>query len=544
MEYKTSVKHNYDHYKGHRYDNLDHRKYGDKEADVCIIGVGAAGGVLLYELANAGLDVVGIEAGPFWDPQTDFASDELHAYSLNWQDTRLSTGNDPLKFGPNNSGRGVGGGTTHFTGVFYRFHESDFRVKSTDGVAEDWPISYQDLAPYYDKIENDIKVSGPKHFPWGAFNGPYPYPEREPISAMAQVFREGCENLGIRSSTTPLAILSAPFDGRPPCTNRGFCNEGCLPNAKFSTLIQHVPKAIDKGAEVITDSMVTRIMVDKSGKVSGVEFSHKGEYYQQKAKIVIVAAFAVETPRLLLNSACPQFPDGLANSSGLVGKYIMPHSGHDVYAKFDEEIRLYKGTPVMACTQDFYESDAKRGFVRGYTLNAHGNRPLAMAKVTALDAGYWGKDLREIMLNFNFYGMITLVGEVLPHIENKVILSDQKDEYGMPRPEIHFTYGENDNNLIEHGVEKANQILKARKGKPAFVAADTGHLLGGCRMGDDPEKSVVNSFCQSHDIPNLFICGASVFTTSGGANPTETILAIAARTGDYIADIARKGSVE
>ncbi|MCK8827643.1 GMC family oxidoreductase [Natroniella acetigena] len=541
VEKESYVQHNCDHYEDHRYDDLEHRKYGDKEVDVCIVGMGAAGGVLIHELSKAGLEVVGIEAGPFWDPQTDFASDELHAYSLNWQDTRLSGGNDALKFGPNNSGRGVGGGTTHFTGVFYRFHESDFRVKSTDGVGEDWPISYQDLEPYYDKIENDIKVSGPKHFPWGPFNGPYPYPEREPISAWAQVFREGCEILGIRSSVPPLAILSAPFDGRPPCTNRGFCNEGCKPNAKFSTLIHHIPKAIQEGAEIITDSMVTRILVDDDGKVSGVEFNHDGSYYQQKAKVVIVSAFTVETPRLLLNSACSQYPDGLANSSGLVGKYIMPHSGHDVFAKFDQEMRLYKGTPVMACTQDFYETDPDNDFVRGYTLNAHGNRPVALAKILTADAGYWGKDLREIMLNFNFYAQITMVGEVLPQKENEVVLSEEKDEYGMPRPKITFNYCENDNKMIEHAVEKANQIFKARGGKPAFVAADTGHLLGGCRMGDDPSNSVVNGFCQSHDIPNLFICGASVFTTSGGANPTETIMAIAARTADYIADLGTKG---
>ena len=333
-----------DHYHRERYPHLEKRKFGGEEADAVIVGLGAAGGVLLYELAKAGLDVVGIEAGPFWDPQSDFASDELHAQTLAWNDTRLSTGQNALQFGANNSGRGVGGGTVHFTGVFYRFHESDFRVRTLDGTAEDWPISYEDLAPYYDKIENEIKVSGPREFPWGPFHGPYPYPERSPISGNAEIFRRGCEALGIRSTTAPLAILSAPFDARPPCINRGFCNQGCLPNAKFSTLIHHVPKAIALGAEVLSDSMVTRILVDQRGRVSGVEFNHDGRYYEQKAKVVIVSAFAVETPRLLLNSACSQFPDGLANSSGLVGKYLMPHSGHDVYARFDQEIRLYWDT--------------------------------------------------------------------------------------------------------------------------------------------------------------------------------------------------------
>lgn len=541
MENRDPIEHHCVHYDDLHYSDMKHRKYWDKEVDVCIIGMGAAGGVLAYELSKAGLEVVGIEAGPFWNPQSDFASDELHASTLNWQDTRLSGGNDPLKFGSNNSGRGVGGGTVHFTGVFYRFHESDFEIKSRDGVGEDWPISYQDLEPYYDKIEKDIKVSGPKHFPWGPFNGPYPYPERDPISANSQTFRRGCEALGIRSAVAPLAILSAPFDGRPPCINRGFCNEGCMPNSKFSTLIQHIPKAIKQGAEVISDSMVTKIMLDKQGKATGVEFINQGKTYTQKARIVIVSSFVVETSRLLLNSACPQFPDGLANSSGMVGKCIMPHSGHDVFAKFDDEIRLYKGTPVMACSQDFYETDVSRGFARGYTFNAHGNRPVSMAKNLITEAGYWGKELNEIMLDFNFYAQITMVGEVLPAIDNKITLAAEKDEYGLPRAQATFSYGENDNRMIAHAVSKAAEILEAAGGKHSFVIPDTGHLMGGCRMGDDPNTSVVNGFCQSHDIPNLFICDASAFVTSAGANPTETVMAIAARTADYLIDNSRKG---
>lgn len=534
MENTDPVKHNCDHYDNHRYNDMKHRKFADREVDVVIVGLGAAGGVLLRDLAKAGLDVVGIEAGPFWNPQTDFASDELYANRLAWQDTRLSTGTNALRFGHNNSGRGVGGGTVHFTGVFYRFHDSDFRVKTLDGVAEDWPINYSDLAPYYDQVEKDIKVSGPKEFPWGEFNGPYPYPQREPISANAQIFRKGCEALGIRSTVAPLAILSAPFEGRPPCINRGFCNQGCLPNAKFSTLIKHIPEAIKSGAEVLSDSMVTQIVVDRNGKVTGVEFSHDGKYYEQKARIVILSAFVVETPRLLLNSACKQFPNGLANSSGLVGKYIMPHSGHDVYAKFDQEIRLYKGTPVLAVSQEFYETDVSRGFVRGYSLNAHGSRPMSLARSLATQAEIWGKELREIMLEFNYYARVTMVGEVLPDINNSVTLSDEKDEYGIPRAQVSFSYGDNDNKLIAHGIEKCNEILEAAGGKRAFVTPDSAHLIGGCRMGGDPQNSVVNGFCQSHDIPNLYICDASVFVTSGGANPTETIMAIASRTADYI----------
>ncbi|MFC4769648.1 GMC family oxidoreductase [Effusibacillus consociatus] len=533
MHSHDPIHHNADHMQGHRFSDLNHRKYKDN-ADVCIVGAGAAGGVLAHELSKAGLKVVVIEAGPFWNPQTDFASDELSMLQLGWQDTRIVTGNDPLQMGHNNSGKGVGGGTTHFTGVFLRFHESDFRTKTADGVGEDWPITYEDLAPYYDKIEKEIAVSGPKHFPWGPFQGPYPFPEREPISANAEMFRIGCEKLGIRSVVAPLAINSAPFDGRPPCINRGFCNQGCMPNAKFSTLIHHIPKAIQNGAEVLTDCMVTQILTDSHGRVTGVTFVHEGKTYEQNARVVMLANFVVETPRLLLHSANAQFPDGLANSSGWVGKAIMPHSSHDVYAKFEQEIRLYKGTPVLATTQEFYETDRERGFARGYTLHAHGSRPMEMAKGIAKSTNLWGEKLRKVMLDYNFYGRVTLVGEVLPNPDNRVTLSDEKDEYGIPIPEISFSYGENDKKLIAHAVGKMQEILVAAGGKPEFITDDTAHLMGGCRMGNDPSSSVTNSFGQTHDIPNLFICSASLFVTSGGGNPTNTVMALAARTAEYL----------
>lgn len=529
------------HIKGQRFFDLNKRKY--EKADICIVGAGAAGGVLAERLSKAGFKVVVIEAGPFWDPQADFASDELTMQSLGWQDTRLSGGQDPIQFGHNNSGRGVGGGTVHFTGVFLRFHESDFRTKTLDGVGEDWPIGYQDLEPYYEQLEKEIAVSGPKHFPWGAFRGPYPYPAREPISSNAELFRRGCEKLGITTCVTPLAILSAPFEGRPPCINRGFCNQGCLPNAKFSTLIQHLPRAIENGAEILSDCMVTSLQINREGLINGVIFNHDKKEYFQRADIVILASFVVETPRLLLASACPQYPDGLANSSGLVGKYIMPHSSHDIFARFENEVRMYKGTPVMATSQHFYETNPKRGFARGYTLHAHGSRPLAFAKGLAVKNHLWGKELYDIMRDFNFYARITLVGEVLPSINNAVSLADEKDEYGLPRPLITFNYGENDHQLISHAIKTADDIHRAMGGVPSFVIPDTAHLMGGTRMGSAPNNSVVNEFCRSHDISNLYICGAGVFVTSGGGNPTETVMAIAARTADHIIEEVKKQNI-
>ena len=363
------------------------RKYANEEVDVVIVGAGAAGGVLAKELSEAGMSVVVLDAGPFRDTQKDLASDELTMQNLGWQDTRIVDGNNPLTMGHNNSGRGIGGGTVHFTAVFLRFHDADFKAKTMDGIADDWPISYEDLEPFYARTEKEIAVSGPKHFPWGNYRGPYPYPEREPLSPNAYMFMNGCEKLGIRSSVAPLAILSAPFEGRPPCINRGFCNQGCMPDAKFSTLIVHIPKAIKAGAEVLADCMVTQVLMGKDGLAKGITFVHDGRTYEQKAKIVILSAYVVETPRLLLNSANSQFPDGLANSSGWVGKSIMVHSSQDVYAKFDEEIRLYKGTPVLATTQDFYRTDSKNNFARGYTLHSHGARPVEFSKAISQSEG-------------------------------------------------------------------------------------------------------------------------------------------------------------
>lgn len=542
MQNQDPVRHHVDHYLEHRYFDLEHRKYGRAEVDICIVGAGAAGGLLAHDLAKAGLNVVLIEAGPFWNPQTDFASDELSMKSLGWEDTVLLSGADPLNMGHNNTGRGVGGGTVHFTGVFLRFHENDFQTKTRDGVGDDWPISYTDLEPYYDRIEREIAVSGPKHFPWGSFHGPYPFPEREPISANSMLFRMGCERLGIKSVVAPLAILSGPFDGRPPCINRGFCNQGCMPNAKFSTLIQHIPKAIGFGAEILSDCMVTRIEVDdKTGRATGVIFIHDGREYCQKARLVILSNFVVQMPRLLLASATSTFPNGLANSSGLVGKGIMPHSSDDVYVRFDQEVRLYKGTPILATTQEFYETDTNRGFVRGYTLHAHGLRPVSMSHALSSGAKLWGPGLRRVMFDYNFFAHATMVGEVLPNLANTVTLSDEKDEYGLPRPVVTFSYGDNDKKLIAHAVSKMQDIFSAIGGKPEYVAPDTAHLMGGCRMGKDPQSSVVDPFGRTHDHENLYLTGAPIFVTGGGGNPTETVMALAARTADHLIEQAKKG---
>ncbi|MBM7866800.1 NAD(P)-binding protein [Heliobacterium gestii] len=518
-------------------------KWLEEEVDAVIVGAGATGAVVARELGQAGLRVVLIEAGPYWEVSRDFVSDELHMRRTAWRYKRLTAGTNPPELGHNTSGSGVGGGTLHFTAVVPRFFPSDFRARSTDGVGEDWPIDYADIEPYYGKLEEEIPVSGPKNYPWGAFPGPYPYPEREPIAGTHQVLRIGCEKLGISSSIAPLAILSAPYRGRPPCINRGFCAQGCLPNSKFSTLIHHIPQALDAGVELRHGCMVNQVLCRPDDRVEGVTFLFNGQEYRQRARAVILCASAIETPRLLLMSVDGRHPNGLANSSGMVGKCFMLHSGHEVMARFSEEILPYKGTPVLALTQEFYETPADRSRARGFTILAHGSRPLAFMNIVAKATGLWGKNLREIGRDYNYFARLSIVGETLPSENNRISLSDQKDEVGLPAPQVTFTFGENDHKVIAQGIEMCRRILEAAGGKVEFVAPDTSHMLGGCRMGDDRQRSVVDRWGRAHDHPNLFIADTSLFVTSGASNPTITAMALAWRTADAIKEAFRQGEL-
>src|SRR5579859_7497652 len=248
-----------------------HRFKSDEEVDFCIVGVGSAGGVLLQRLARAGFRVVGIEAGPFWDTERDWVSDEAGSSKLYWNELRITGGEDPITLGANNSGRGVGGGSVHWAGFTPRFHPSDFRVYSQDGVGVDWPISYEDLRPYYELLEKEIPVSGPAYFPWGDPHG-YPYGPH-PMGGVGDVLVRGCTKLGIGvCAGGPVAILSGSHGDRPHCIYRGFCIQGCKVGAKASTLITHVPEALKFGAEIRDLSMAFRIALDHNGRPEGVHY--------------------------------------------------------------------------------------------------------------------------------------------------------------------------------------------------------------------------------------------------------------------------------
>ena len=506
-----------------------------EEVDYLIVGVGAAGGVLLQRLARAGFKVLGIEAGPFWDTERDWVSDEIGSSKLYWEDLRITGGKDPLALGANNSGRGVGGGTVHWAAFTPRFHPSDFEVYTRDGVGADWPISYWDLKPYYELLELEMPVAGPAFYPWGDPHGYALGPH--PVGEVGNVLVRGCSKLGIDVSIGgPVAILSGSRGDRPHCIYRGFCIQGCKVGAKASTLITHVPDAIENGAEIRDLCMVSRIHYDKkTNRVTGVSYFDKnGEEHFQKARAVIVSGYAIETPRLLLNSACDGHEDGLANSSGTVGRYLMAQAGNVILGRFDDLVRMYKAPPAHCMTEEFYETDPRRDFARGFAIQTVGPLPVAFSRQMMAARGSWGWGMRRVMMDYNHWCALGLLGEILPWADNRVTLSAERDRFGLPVAHVNFELHENDKKLIEFGKNKVEEVMRAAGAMEVEQESRYAHLVGAARMGKDPSTSVVDGFGRSHDISNLFVCDGSIMPTQGSANPGLTIQALAARTADYL----------
>ena len=511
------------------------RRFADSESvDYCIVGVGSAGGVLVQRLARAGFRVVGLEAGPFWDTDKDWVSDEKGSHQLYWNDLRITGGTHPLALGANNCGKGVGGGSVHWAAFAPRFHPSDFRVYSDDGVGADWPMSYLDLKPYYELLEREIPVAGPAWFPWGDPHG-HPYGPH-PLGGVGDVLVRGCTKLGIRSvAGGPVAILSASHGDRPHCIYRGFCLQGCKVGAKASTLITHVPDAITHGAEIRAHSLAARISLRDDGRVDGVHYiDREGKEHFQRARAVIVAGYAIETPRLLLNSACPGHRHGLANSSGTLGKYLMAQAGNVVAGRFEELVRLYKAPPAHALSEEFYETDPRRDFARGFAVQTVGPLPVAFAKQMVAAVGAWGWGMRRVMMDYNHWATLGVLGEILPWEDNRVELAEEKDQHGLPVAKVTFNLHDNDKKLIEFGKNKVMEIMWAAGATQVVQESRFAHLVGATRMGSNPSTSVVDKFGRTHDIANLFVCDGSILPTQGSANPGLTIQALAARTADYL----------
>ena len=499
------------------------------EVDCVVIGTGAGGAPLLARLAMAGLKVVALEAGPWHNPATDFATDEKAQEFLFWNDERLSAGNDPVAFGKNNSGTGVGGSTLHYTAYTPRAQDDDLHLHRDFGVGVDWPFGYDELEPYYDELEQFLGISGPAQYPWGQpRRRAYPLAPL-PLNGAAQLMARACEQLGIRTSPAANAALSARYyqEGvgwREACTNRGFCQAGCSTGAKASMDVTFLPLAAAHGADIRPDSYVTEIERDARGHVTGVVYQQDGQTLRQKCRHLFLCAGAVETPRLLLLNE-------LSLTSGQVGRNFMAHTGIQVWGTFPEEVRPYKGIPGALISEDTHRpKDAD--FAGGYLLQSIGVMPVTFAGQVARGRKLWGPALRQYMQGYNHVAGINILGDCLPHADNFLALAEEKDARDLPKPRITFTNQENEVRMTRHAEQLMRRIWEAAGATDIWAFPRNAHIIGTARMGLSGDDAVVNADGRAFDVPNLYICDNSVFPSALSVNPALTIMALSLRTAD------------
>jgi choline dehydrogenase-like flavoprotein len=508
----------------------DMRRFADTDVvDLVVVGCGAGGSVLMQRLARRGWRVMGLDAGPFWDPDTDWVSDEAGSHHLYWTEPRVIGGPDPVPLGSNNSGRGVGGSMVHYAGYTPRFHPSDFRTQTDDGVGADWPIGYQDLKPYYRDLEGELPVAG-EQWPWG---DPHGYPHRpHPVGGNGEMFLRGARALGITAKVGPVAITNGRFGNRPHCIYRGFCLQGCKVNAKASPLITHIPDALAHGAEVRADAMVTRVEVDeRTGRATGVHYVRGGVHRFQHAAAVAVAGYSIETPRLLLNSASHRFPDGLCNDFDQVGRYLMVQGAPQTAGRFDAEVRMYKAPPPEVSSEQFYETDPARPYRRGFSIQTVSPLPITWAEHVAAQ-GHWGRPLRDYMSDYVHWSCLGALCEFLAQPGNRVTLADEQDRHGLPVARFDYAQCDNDRQLMKAARAVMEDILAAAGAGEVITIDRYAHLVGGARMAAGEQHGVVRGDCRTFAVPNLYITDGSVLPTQGSANPALTIMAVAARAAD------------
>ncbi len=518
------------------------RRYPTSEiVDAVVIGTGAGGAPLLARLAAAGLSVVALEAGRQWNPAQDFATDEQAQSELFWNDERLSAGDDPLHFGNNNSGIGVGGSTLHYTAYVPRPQPDDLRLRTEFGVGCDWPLQFTDIEPYYDELEHFLGVSGPEEYPWGPpRRTKYPLPPLA-LNGAAQLMERACKEMGLRTSPAPNAALSAArfqagYGWRAACTNRGFCQAGCLTGAKASMDVTYIPLAVHHGAEIRAESFVTQIETNEANHAVAVVYTRDGVQQRQPCRNVFLCAGAIETPRLLLLN-------NLANSSGQIGKNFMAHTGVQVWGQFDEDVRPYKGIPGAIISEDTHRPrsfDEHADFACGYLLQSIGVMPVTYASQVARGRGLWGESLGEHMRGYNHTAGINILGDCLPYEHNYMELSDESDARGLPKPRVYFTNGENERRLTAHAEKLMREIWAKAGARDIWAFQRNAHIIGTCRMGADAASNVVNAEGRSFDVPNLYISDNSIFPSALSVNPALTIMALSLLIADRFLKSARR----
>ncbi len=526
--------------------------FKNEPVDVLIIGAGASGAAVAWSLAETRMRILCLEQGDWVKPGEypsngrDWEERQLGDFHVNpnrrglASDYPINEDNTPIRIANFN---GVGGGTILYAGHFPRLHPSDFRVRSLDGVAADWPIDYATLEPYFALNDRMMGISG--------LAGDPAYPPKDAVMPPVPLGRTGerigraMNQLGWHWWPSDTAMATQEYEGRAPCINLGHCIAGCAQGAKASTDITYWPAAIRQRVELRTRCRVREITVNEAGMATGAIYYDANSQEQfQPAEIVIMACNGIGTPRILLNSTSSRFPNGLANSSGLVGRNLMFHPYAMVRGFFDEPLDGYRGPPIGTWSHEFYETDRSRGFVRGYSWQINRGQGPVMTALGGMASGRipWGASHHQAFRSL-FDRSMAIIGicEDLPEAHNTVTLDPVlKDAHGIPAPKIDYTLSENSRRMLEHAVSTATTALRTAGARDVVSTAPLlyagWHLMGTARMGTDPQQSVVNEWGRSHDVKNLFIVDGSVFVTSGGVNPTSTIQAIAL----YIADTIKK----
>jgi len=555
------------------------------DCNVCIIGSGAGGGMAAYALTKAGARVVMLEAGPKWFASKDtkmmvpsYATPhrgaaihgrpfgEFDACDGGWE-----IDGEPYTKAPGTEfswwrARMLGGRTNHWGRISLRFGPDDFRGKTLDGLGDDWPITYDDVKPYYDEVDKLIGLYGSneglRNHPDGIFMPP-PKPRCHEL-----LVKKASDKLNITCIPARLSIITKPLNGRQACHYCGQCNRGCQVKANFSSPDVLIAPALATGKlTLITNAMAREVTVGSNGLADGVSYIDKntGEDEHVRARIVVLSASACETARLLLNSKSTQFPNGLANSSGTVGKYLTDTTGAGVSGHIPSMVdhipHNHDGVGGMHVYMPWWLDNKKLDFPRGYHIEVYGGagQPSSgfMGGIQRYNGGGYGKQLKA---DYRKYYGATIGfdgrGEMIPN-ENCYCELDPNtvDRFGIPVLRFHWKFADYEYNQAKHMQETFRALIQEMGGtvfnpmpsrERGYGLAAGGtiiHELGGARMGSDPKSSVVNANCQAHDVKNLFVADGSPFVSQADKNPTWTILALSWRTGDYIAQQRKTGAI-
>lgn len=514
-----------------------------EKVDAVVVGSGAAGSHMAAALAKAGKQVVILEAGPARDNR-DLVSSTLWARRLKWSGSPvIEEGENPVSY-VFNAGWGVGGSAMHHYAVWPRLHPEDFRLRSDFDRGLDWPLAYGELRPWYDRVQDEAGIAGDAgREVWRPPGDAYPMPP-VPVFPQGEVIAGGFEKLGMRTAPLPLAVTTTNYQGRAVCLWDGWCDAGCPIGALANPLTIHLPVALEHGAVLETDSTVLRILTDDAGEyATGVELADaSGERRRVMADLVVLAAFTVQNPRLMLASSTDRHPDGLGNSSGLVGRYVMSHPAAIVNGLFDEPTECYMGAfgGQLLCQEGYAKTThAESGALGSYQwMIAQAVKPNDLLGIATTRADLFGDDLRAFMdRGVRGFATMTAVVEELPESENTVVLGDERDRFGVPLAVVRHTTAAASKALWQAALDEGQEVFRAAGAREVWTGPQAAmHIMGGTVMGDDPRSSVCNSYGQTHDLPNLVVAGPGLFPTSGGVNPTFTLHALAARSASHLLD--------